>query len=81
MEFDDFKHTHNGKMFGVPVKLDMRCEECPQIDADRWWVPLLEVMHLLFALYCMVMSILSPEFEPVFPVQVGRKVSDDYEGF
>lgn len=74
MEISESKHTHNGKMFGIPVQLDMRCEACPQVDCRWYWIPALEVVHLLFAGYCIVMSLIDRDFEPGFPIQVGEEV-------
>lgn len=68
--------THHGKMFGVPVWLDMTDPECPGVEAKYKLDLVLDFMESMFALYCFTVSLINPEFEPMFLVQVGEEINN-----
>lgn len=73
----DFKPTHKGFLFGVPVYIADLDSEAPQIGA-RWscieWV--LDLMESLFGCYCFVMCSINPEFEPMYPIKVTGEIEN-----
>ena len=66
----EFKPTHHGSFLGVPVLIDMTDDECPALEARYclWW--LMDGMEFLFGIYCMIMSAIDAEFEPLFPIKI-----------
>lgn len=69
-----FKPTHHGRMYGIPVLLDMTYEDCPGVVAKYKMGYLLDFMGFLFGCYCMTASFFNPEFEPMFPILVGKEI-------
>ena len=70
---------HHGKMFGLPVYLDMSDPECPAVVGKHWIFDALldNVMEPLFGMFCWTMTFFNPEWEPMYPLQVGPKVEDE----
>lgn len=66
----EFKPTHYGKFLGVPVLIDMTEPECPGLKARYFLDPVMDVMEFLFGIYCTIMSMVNPEFEPMFPIHI-----------
>lgn len=71
----DFKPTHKGTLFGVPVLIADLETEAPQI-AGRWFgcETALSIMENLFGFYCYVMCTINPDFEPMYPIKVTGEV-------
>lgn len=62
--------THYGYAFGiVPVYVDMRDDEMPMM-ITRNWIPeiLLALVEGVWALQQWVMSLIDPNYEPLYPV-------------
>lgn len=69
-----FKRTHHGKLFGIPVYLDMTNPECPSVEAKYKLDFLLTITEFLFGFYCSVITILNPNFVPMYPFLVGEEI-------
>jgi len=66
----DFKATHYGSFLGVPVLIDMTDDECPALEARYYLGWLMDFMEFLFGIYCVVMSAIDADFEPLFPIKI-----------
>lgn len=75
----NFKRTHHGKIYGIPVYLDMTDPECPGIEPKYKLGFLLSIAEAFFMSYCAVKSLFDLEFEPMFPILVGEEIKQDRE--
>ena len=72
------RRTHYGRFLGVPVYLDLTTPECPGIEPRHVVLePVLWAAERAFEVFCGVNSLMDPDFEPLFPILVGRPVEDD----
>lgn len=74
------RRTHHGKVFGIPVYLDMTNEKCPHVEPKYCLGFALTIMEHIFGLYCLIKSYFDPYFEPLFPILVGDKIEDSQSG-
>lgn len=72
----EFKRTHHGHMYGVPVWLDMTDDDCPGIEPKHSMIGecAWQIMNFFFGCFTWTASTLNPNYEPVFPIRVGAPV-------
>jgi len=66
----EFKPTNYGSMYGIPVLIDMRDDNCPGIEARYHLGWALSVMDFLFGCFCYLRTSVDPTFEPMFPILI-----------
>lgn len=73
---DNFKPTHYGLFMGiVPIILDLTNEAEPVIEGRWFWCnPLLTVTEYVFGMFCMVATMINPDFEPMFAMKITGEI-------
>jgi hypothetical protein len=75
--YDKNNYTHYGWMYGiVPVYVDMTPKDCPAIEVRSVvFEPLMDVMESIFGAFCIVATMVNPEFEPQFAIKLTGEIS------
>lgn len=70
-----FKATHYGSMFGVPVLLNMENPDAPEVKVKFVILePVLDLMEFLFSCFTWVQTFVNSDYEPSFPILIKGEV-------
>lgn len=70
------EYTHYALMFCiVPIYFN---ENTNAVCTRNWWPEwLFDLFAALFDLYCIVVTTINPEVEPLFPIKIGKPIKGD----